>query len=187
MTLSTACPKPVKKTDREKRVEKIVHAWSKKKVWRQRAIDRDRTRSRTPVKKRNEGRIARKAKAYRRVIASPFNKELRYRRREISGDLCECTECWTIRQDPRPGERSEIWTADRVALAFTPIPCWFVSGGGEPFRRFRSTAGEMHHVSYKFFGDENPAEIDQVRWMWKECHRRIEAEHGTRRRFLSGK
>lgn len=206
MTLSTACPKPKKKTDREKRVEKIVHAWSKKKVWRQRAIDRDRAKPRTPVKQRNEARIKRKAVAYRKVIASPFNRELRYKAYARSGGMCECDQCTEIRATIEVENRFTLdwgfasdrfadtqWTRGEVAAAFTPIPCWFVSGGGAPWRRFRSTDGELHHAgakgkaAYSLFGQENPDELALVQWTWKSCHARIEAKFGTRRRFLHGR
>ncbi len=141
-------------------------------------------RSTKPVPQFNKARITRKAKAYAAVLRSGFHKMLRYLAYQRSGGFCECEECVEIRSGARAalGERS----AERITLAFAEIPCWFTKGGSEPHLRFRSTDGELHHTSYKFFGDENPAEIAFVQFTWKSCHQRIESEHGTRRRFLQG-
>ncbi len=143
-------------------------------------------RSTKPVRERNERRIARKAKQYRVTIGSNFNRELRYLAYQRSGGLCECPVCMEWRKAFAKGGEFRTEDAAAITLAHTEIPCWFVAGGGKPWRRFRSTDGELHHGSYKYFGQENPAELDEVEWTWKVCHRRIESEHGTRRRFLSG-
>ena len=142
-----------------------------------------RDRSRKEIKP-NRRRQARRAQHYRQVLTSDFHKKLRYDAFMRSGGLCECAECAKIRKEPYPRLLEE--TA-RIRHAWTPIPVWFTKRGGEPWRRFRSTDGETHHDSYKFFGDENPAELELVRWVWKVCHQRIEAEFGTRRLFLTGK
>ena len=140
-----------------------------------------------PIKQRNEKRIAKKAANYRKVIASDFHKDLRYAAYRRSEGRCECERCVAIRTC-KPWDRriTSEWTLDEILLAYREIPVWFTKAGGPEHKRFRSTDGELHHDSYKFFGDENPAELQHVRWVWKSCHQRIEAEHGTRRRFLKG-
>ncbi len=157
-------------------------------------------RSAKPIPQRNEKRIARKAVGYRKVIASDFHKKLRYDAFLRSGGLCECERCAKIRRTIVPENVFTLswgfpdqrfadtpWTRGEVERAYTPIPVWFTKKGGEPWRRFRSTLGETHHTSYKFFGEENPAELEFVEWQWDSCHQRIEAEKGTRRRFLKGR
>ena len=144
-----------------------------------------------PIPARNEARIRRKAKAYAKVIASDFHKRLRYDAYLRSGGLCECAECREIRGTSLAafaGGAAIVldWSAERIALAFAEIPVWLTKKGGEPWRRFRSTDGEVHHTSYHLFGEENPAELELVQWTWDGCHHRIEAEHHTRRRFLRG-
>ena len=142
-------------------------------------------RSMRPIKQRNEKRIAKKAANYQKVIASDFHKKLRFDAFQRSGGWCECEECVTLRrQGFLPTQK--FFDEERLHLAWVRTFAWFTKKGGEPHKRFRSTDGELHHDSYKFFGDENPAEIQHVRWVWKSCHQRIEAEHGTRRRFLKG-
>ena len=184
MTFSPA-PKP---TPRPKKVRKpLPRSWLK--------------RGTKAIPRRNEKRIARKNVAYRKVIASDFHKKLRYDAYLRSGGLCECAECVKIRKVMTTayvrgiGETDTLaalahyprtWPADRVKLAFTEIPVWLTRKGGEPWQRFRSKDGELHHNSYALFGDENPDELRLVRFVWKECHRRIEAEHHTRRRYLKG-
>lgn len=181
----TPAPKPMKRSDRDKTVDKLVKAWGRQKRWRDRAIAKAKGKPRPKVRERNEKRIARKAKAYAAVIRSAFHKLLRYLAFQRSGGLCECDQCVAIRQGFVAFE-GVVFTDQRIAHAFTPIPCWFTKGGSEPHLRFRSTDGELHHGSYKFFGEENLAELAFVQWTWKSCHQRIEAEHGTRRRFLMG-
>ncbi len=146
-------------------------------------------RSTKPLPKRNEKRIARKYAHYRKVIASPFHKQLRYQAYRRSGGYCECPVCVDARRVAvvRMAIDRTMVTGQKVELAFTEIPVWFERKGGEPWQRFRSTEGELHHRDYSRFGDENPDELNHVLWVWRDCHKRIEAEHGTRRRFLSGK
>lgn len=175
-------PKPEKRTDAEKRVERLTKAWARKDRWRAKAIANAKGKPRPKVRERNEKRIARKAKAYRTVLASAFNRLLRYTAFVRGGGLCECPQCVGLRK----GERASELTMDGV-IAWTPIEVWFNAGGRAPHYRFHSTEGELHHISYKYFGDENPDEINQVIFVHKGCHRRIESEHGTRRRFLRGK
>lgn len=138
---------------------------------------------RTPLRKANPKRMARRAKQYRQVLASDFHKRLRYAAFLRSRGLCECDACKETRSLP---ERRNVGIghgdSDR---SFYPIPIWFTKRGAEPWQRFRSTDGEIHHVSYAMMGDENPDELRLVRWVWKTCHERIEAEHGTRRRYLA--
>lgn len=97
-----------------------------------------------------------------------------------SGGLCECAPCVAIRAGQVAGVSLE-----RIAHAFAEIPVWFVNGGGEAWKRFRSTAGELHHKSYKYFGQENPAELEVVSWTWGVCHGAIESQHPTRRTTLA--
>lgn len=139
-----------------------------------------------PLPARNAKKAAKKQASYRKVLASPFHKQLRYRAFERSQNLCECEDCVLIRGNKGDRLYGEVITADRRRRAFTEIPVWFTKGSGEPWRRFRSDDGELHHVSYQMFGDENPDELRLVRWVWLACHHRIEAEQGTRRRFLKG-
>lgn len=166
--MSIGCPKPASRERKPRRP--LKRTWMK--------------RSTKPLPKHNAKRVARKAKAYRTVLASDFHKKLRYDAYLRSRGLCECEECVEGRKLVQSGMDVEIITG---LNAVTPIPVWFTKSGGEPHRRFRSTDGELHHVSYKFFADENPAELAHVRWVWKTCHRRIEAEHGTRRTFLKSR
>lgn len=200
MTLKTACPKPAKPREALRAQARVEKARARQDRWRQQAIARAKEKPRTKVKERNEVRIARRAKAYAAVIRSAFHKLLRYLAFQRSGGLCECEECAEIRTAIEPENRFTLswgfadqpfadtrWTRGEVARAFMPIPCWFVKGGGVPHLRFRSTEGELHHDSYKYFGEENLAELEVVRFTWTSCHQRIEAEHSTRRNFLRGK
>lgn len=141
---------------------------------------------RTALRKRNVERLARRAKEYRAVMASDFHKQLRYAAYLRSGGLCECKRCVELRSPTYQAMTAEGW--NEQLHAETLIPVWFTAKGSEPWQRFRSTDGDTHHTSYKYFGQENPDELRLVQWVWKDCHKRIEAEHGTRRRYLaSGK
>lgn len=135
----------------------------------------------TPLRKVNPERVARRHKAYNKVLSSDFHKQLRYQAFLRSGGRCECGECKEI----RGGRSLYEGPAARVAAAFVPVPVWFTKRGAEPWQRFRSTDGEIHHVSYAMMGQENPDELRLVQWVWKACHERIENEHGTRRKYLS--
>jgi hypothetical protein len=135
------------------------------------------------MKQRNEKNIAKRAAKYRKVLASDFHKQLRYRAWMRAAGRCECTECRTLREGPWKTIPTD---GERLLMAWEPIPVWFVQRGGEPYKRFRSTEGEIHHTSYRLYGDENPDELKLVRWMWKAHHQAIEREHGTRRRYLAG-
>lgn len=193
--MTIGVPKPAKRTESEQVVERLTKAWARRDRWRAKAIAKAKWKPRPKVKARNELRIARKAKAYRTVIASDFHKRLRYEAWERSKGLCECNECVTIRKATTkmylglaPFINTLHWSITRVEFAYTEIPVWFVRGGMmEPWRRFRSREGETHHTGYRLFGLEDPAEIELVLWVWKACHQRIEAKHSTRRRFLTGK
>ena len=147
-------------------------------VWLQKS--RKPLRRGSAMPRQNAQRAARRAKAYRKVLASDFHKQLRYAAFLRSGGLCECDVCATIR------EGSEIYDGpiNDVARAVLPIPVWFAKRGKEPWQRFRSMDGELHHLSYKYLGDENPDELRLVQWVWKDCHKRLEAEHNTRRRYM---
>lgn len=197
VTLSTACPKPLAKF----RAEKFTPAWwakvkEQQRVAKEKAIAKQRAKPRAvrkPIAKRNEKRIARKYAAYRKVLASAFHKKLRYAAYERSGGLCECESCRTIQRSVAKmygrdayGSPLPLYDPERITMACTTIPIWFANGKGEGWQRFRSDAGELHHDSYAMFGDENPDELTRVRFVWKECHKRIESEHGTRRRYLAG-
>lgn len=150
---------------------------------------------RVAMKQRNEARIAKRAKQYRTVLASDFHKQLRYRAWERAGGLCECARCVEIRKRNAVAFGVEegawikpaggMWASDEVT-AHSVIPVWFTKRGGEPYKRFRSTEGEIHHTTYKYLGKENPDELRFVKWMRKTCHQRIEAEHNTRRLWLVG-
>ncbi len=137
---------------------------------------------RTPLRKVNPKRQAKRLQAYRKVMASDFHKRLRYQAFLRSGGLCECESCTNLRAFRQIPDG--LLTADALR-AFMPIPVWFTKRGAEPWQRFRSTDGEIHHVSYAMMGDENPDELRLVRWVWKSCHERIEREHSTRRRYLA--
>ena len=169
-----ACPKPAK-------AEKKRPKWLKRSM---KPIKRSALKSsRKPIRQRNEKRIARKYAEYRKVIASDFHKELRYLAWRRSDGLCECDECIRLRV-LSPADCRALGPA--CASAWEIIPIWFANSGRKLYQRFRSTDGELHHLSYVHFGDETLAELRHVRWVWKSCHQRIEAEHGTRRRFLKG-
>lgn len=179
----TFSPKPTKRTDQEKTVDKLVKARGRQQRWRDRAIVNAKGKPRPKVKERNEKRIARKAANYRKVIASAFHKELRYVAYLRSHGYCECELCREIRNGEHSGTMPP--NGDEIALAYTYIPCWFTKKGGKDFQRFRSKDGELHHLNYKYFGDENWEELDYVLFVRKSCHQRIESERGTRRRFLT--
>lgn len=169
-----------------------VRAWqdrSRKPIARKAYLPR----ATKPIPQVNVRATSRRGVRYRQVISSAFHKELRYRAFVRSGGLCECEECVQIRatnaaafvhRHLRPGT---AWTLERITRAFTQIPVWFTKKGSEPWMRFRSNDGETHHTSYHLFGEENFAELELVQWTWESCHHRIEAEHGTRRRFLKGR
>ncbi len=164
-----------------------VRAWqdrsrkplSRGEFWKTRS---GQLKRRTALVKRNVQRAAKRAKAYRTVIASDFHKQLRYAAFLRSGGFCECPRCAPYRTAPL----DDRWLVADVERACTPIPVWFTKRGAEPWQRFRSTDGELHHTSYKHFGAENLGELRLVQWCWKSCHQRIEAEHGTRRTYLRG-
>lgn len=178
-------PKPRFTPAEERQLERIARhrAWQNRS---RRPLARTPLMRRTPLAESNPARAARKMRAYRAVLASAHHKQLRYRAWQRSGGLCECEECVLIRGNPGPRLYGQLITDERRRLAFTEIPVWFVKGGGEPWRRFRSKDLELHHDSYALFGEQNPDELRLVRITWKSCHRRIEAMHGTRRRYLRG-
>jgi hypothetical protein len=175
VTLATACPKPEKVLKPRKYLPKPTR--SLKRSWLKRGTKQ--------IPQRNEKRIARKYASYRKVLASDFHKLLRLRAWARSGGLCECDLCRDIRSLTM-SKAAVMADAGELQRAHTEVPVWFTNKGGDSWKRFRSTDGELHHRSYKYFGDENDAELGQVLWVWKSCHQRIEAEHGTRRRFLKG-
>ena len=137
-----------------------------------------------PIPTVNRKATARRAKKYRTVLASDFHKRLRYDACQRSKGLCECDACRALRLIHMT---QDVRFTPEMERAWTRIPVYFTNRGGEGYKRFRSKDGELHHDSYKFFGDENPAELQHVRWVHKSCHQRIESEHGTRRRFLKGR
>lgn len=185
MTLSTSCPKPTRSTPDTKQFDRLTKLRARQAKWRAIALAKSKGKARKPVRQRNEARIKRKAASYRKVIASDFHKALRWFAYERSEARCECEQCVAIRRGVVVfGDL--IVNGERIAQAWAEIPIWFTKRGGQLHRRFRSTDGELHHDSYKFFSEENPAELQHVRWVWKSCHQRIEAQHGTRRRFLRG-
>ncbi len=139
---------------------------------------------RTAMKQRNVERRARRAKQYRAVLVSDFHKQLRYAAYLRAGGLCECDRCVALRSPTHQAMTAEGFSEQLQAA--TPIPVWFTVKGSDPWRRFRSSDGEIHHDSYKHFGKENPDELRLLRWVWKTCHQRIEAEHNTRRHWLAG-
>ena len=137
-----------------------------------------------PIPKMNRRATERRAVKYRKVLASDFHKELRYLAWRRSDGLCECDECIRLRV-LSPADCRALGPA--CASAWEIIPIWFANSGRKLYQRFRSTDGELHHLSYVHFGDETLAELRHVRWVWKSAMRRIESEHGTRRRYLRGK
>lgn len=136
-----------------------------------------------PLPKVNRVRQERKRASYAKVLRSDFHKRLRYLAYERSRGFCECAECVRERRSAYkivpPG-----WKL--FGIARMKIPVWFTQTGTMPHQRFRSTEGELHHDSYHLFGKENPEELALVRWVWKSCHRRIEAATGKRHHFLAG-
>lgn len=165
-----------------------VRAWqdrSRKPLARQAfwSSPRGQLRRKTALAKRNVQRAARRLRKYKAVLASDFHKKLRYDASLRSGGLCECEQCVGMRDGLRV-LFVDIGTP-AYEKAWTDIPVWFTKRGKEPWQRFRSKDGELHHVSYAKLGQENPDELRLVRWVWKSCHARIEAEHGTRRRYLT--
>ncbi len=165
-----AAPKPRKWLPRA--TKPISRAWLK--------------RGTKKIPQMNRRAVERRAKKYRTVIASPFNKLLRYRAYQRSGGFCECEMCHDIRSLTM--SRAAVGAdAGEIERAHTEIPCWFTRKGSEPHLRFRSKDGELHHKSYRFFSEENPEELKHVLWIWKSCHARIESQHNTRRRYLRGK
>lgn len=154
-----------------------------------------RDRSRKPLPQVNRAKEQRRKLNYNAVIRSDFHKKLRYDAYLRAGGFCECDRCVKVREVAAGWDGSIEAMAEalrkfpraQVDAALTPTPVWFTKKGTEPWRRFRSDAGEVHHDSYKYFGDENPAELEVVRWTWDAHHQEIEATFGTRRRFLTGK
>lgn len=145
---------------------------------------------RSPLARTNPERQARRRKAYTKVIGSAFHKQLRYQAWERAGGYCECQTCVDVRtRIIADGVFAPLgdWSVEDGARAVNQVPVWFTSSEGNTWRRFRSKAGELHHLRYRLFGMSNAAELDDVIWVWKECHRRIEAEHGTRRRYFTGR
>lgn len=142
-------------------------------------------RSTKPIAKRNERRIARKAKAYGKLIRSDFNLWLRYAAWNRSNGYCECEQCVAHRK----AYGLAWWAKEDAERAQAKPAVWFTKGGTLPYKRFRSTAGQLHHLprGYSLTERESPEAINYVRWMHTACHQRIEAEHGTRRRFLKGR
>ncbi len=177
MKLSTSCPKPNKA---EQKPRKYLPRSTK-------PLKRTALKPRTKkIPERNEQRIAKRHAAYRKVIASDFHKMLRYTSYVRSGGFCECKVCVEWRKVAATAETVRTSETSTLGIALTPIPVWFTKSGGPAYKRFRSTSGELHHDSYRYFGQENPEELHDVLWVWKSCHRRIEAQYGTRRRWLKG-
>lgn len=138
---------------------------------------------RTPLRKVNAERMARRRKAYAERLRKPDWKELRYQAWQRSGGLCECGECQKWRRSTRPA--SEM-TADQLIAwheSVTPVEIWFVKSGKSPAERFRG--GSTHHLTYARLGHER---IEDIQFCHKAHHDAIEAQHGYRRRYLaSGK
>lgn len=184
------CPKPVRRS----KVEPFTDEWyrrqrERRSKWKGLKRTAWSPRSTKPIPKVNVRATKRRNLNYRTVIGSDFHRQIRYAAFLRSGGRCECSACTALRA---PDSMLVVWGSGSSARAqireerdraVTPIPVWFTKGGGEPWRRFRSRDGELHHDSYKFFGDENPAELEVVRWVWKSCHQRIEAERGSARRY----
>jgi|SRR6185437_2245470 len=189
MTLATACPKPAKATDSEKRVQALVKAWGRKDRWRSKAIANAKGKPRTKVKSINPRATKRRHERYTKLIRSDFNLRLRYAAWDRSNGLCECETCAYWRGADCLSLLSIVTDMAQEAeinAAFTPPAVWFTKGGTEPHKRFRSTEGQLHHLprGYTLTERESPEAIKHVRWMWKGCHERIESALGTRRRFL---
>ncbi len=133
---------------------------------------------RTAIAKVNAERVARKRKTYTAHLRSKGWKELRYAAFLRSGGLCECDRCATARKGfvvLQYGE-SEVPV---LREAHTPVEVWFVKSGKTPADRFRG--GSVHHVTYRRFGEER---LSDIQFMHPTHHAAVEAEHGTRRRFL---
>lgn len=193
VTFSPA-PKPLGRLDQDAKlaakVERLRQRKRQRKPLKAKAWMKRGTKplqSRAPIAKVNRARQAKRYAAYRKMIASPFNKQLRVRAFERSGGLCECEDCTLIRGNKTGRLYGAMIADERRRMAWTPVPAWFVAGGAEPWRRFRSTAGQLHHLRYSRAEREDPEALQDVQWTWTACHYRIEAEHSTRRNYLRGK
>lgn len=181
-------PKPVAKTDHEKRVEKIVKAWGRQRQWQQKSVERSKGKLRTKMKAINPRATKRRHDRYMKLIRSDFNLRLRYERYVIANGYCECEPCAGWRHHTQSHVLT-AWSESEMQLAWRKPEVWFTKGGSAPHKRFRSTEGQLHHLprGYTLTERESPDAINYVRWMHKVCHARIEAENPTRRRFLKGK
>lgn len=178
VTLSTACPKPAPAPPK---IRKYLPRSQKplKRSWLKRGTK--------PIPAVNQKRMARRKASYAKVLRSDFHKRLRYTAWSRSGGLCECEQCADIRRNLLTSRSfARTPTVEEVGTAFMQIPIWFTKAGKEAHQRFRTTDGECHHDSYRYYGQENPEELHYVRFVWKNCHKRIEAEKGTRNRYLRG-
>lgn len=192
MSTFTPAPKHLGRLDADERlaakVDRLLAKRRQRKPLNRSWLTRGTTplRSRTPIAKVNRARQAKRRAAYAKVLRSDFHKRLRYQAWERSRGRCECEDCVLIRGNTTHRLYGEIISDERRRAAWAEIPVWFATRGGEPWRRFRCDEGETHHLTYQFFGQENPVELQHVRFVWINCHRRIEAENHTRRTYLRG-
>lgn len=148
-----------------------------------------RLATRTPMKKRNEARIAKLAKLYAARLRRADWKLLRYQAWERSKGLCECEMCRETRKKAMRAYVENIGEVthtaglpiEQVDEAFAPVEIHFTSGGGAPHLRFRG--GSLHHLTYARLGSER---LEDVQFMHKHHHAAVEAQYGTRRRYLNG-
>lgn len=87
----TPVPKPVKQSDREKNIARIVKAWSRNDRWRKRAIERAKGKPRTKVKTGVGRTKQRRMKEYAEYLKSPAWKALR--KIVFERDGYRCVDC----------------------------------------------------------------------------------------------
>ncbi len=177
MTLSTACPKP---PAREKKKPKWLPRSSK--PLKRTAIKR----STTPIKQRNEQRIAKRHAAYTAHLRSVEYLQLRYARYLLDDGYCQCEWCVKMRdvQFSVSGFFEVLKTLpDNINTAepYNKIPVHFTKSGSEPWRRIRGF--HTHHARY----DLTHPKITDLRTMYPHHHLATEAKYSTRRRFLKSK
>lgn len=140
---------------------------------------------RTPLRKVNTARVARKRKVYATHLRSAYWLQLRYERFMLDRGMCQCEWCIEERKnDPTGVIRDVFAAADRPANvtrmeAHVPIPVHFTAKGTAPWRRIRGFS--THHVRYRTLGEE---QLKDLRTMYVHHHEATEAKYSTRWRYL---
>lgn len=151
-----------------KRSSELKRSWWRKKTassslrrsWMKRGA---KSLRRTPMKKVNPARVAKKLKAYSARLRRKDWQELRRLAFERDAGLCQCPPCIRGRHFGVPS-------------AFEPIPIWFTKDG-------KIHGFDTHHATYARFGREA---LEDVLTMAPKHHRELEAEKGYRRQWLRG-